>query len=241
MLVLAYLATFSHLYRGKPFVIDWAQVALHLGYLNMFFADKPWLNTVYSTLAIEFEYYLLMGILYPLLAHKSAGVRRSTLILFALSCYALPFPKHLPHYAPLFALGIIAYQLRSGLVTRLEGTVSTVMVSLVALGGSSPLYVPVGLASLAVILFVKKTSPVITFFGRISYSVYLLHVPLGTRVIDLSLHWPQTMVMKVGIIAAALGVTIVGACLFYRFIERPSQRLSAHIKYLDPPLPKEDL
>lgn len=231
VLALGYLSTLSHLYRGKPFLIDWAQVALHLGYLNVFFPDKPWLNTVYPTLAVEFEYYLLMGLLYPLLAHKSASVRRSTLALFVLSCLALPYQKHLPHYAPLFALGIIAYLLMSGLMGRREGAVTILLVSLVALVGSDPLYVPVGLASLAVIMFVRKTNPVIAFFGSISYSVYLLHVPLGSRVISLGSHWAHTFLAKLAVIALAFAVTIVAAYLFYRFVEKPSQGLSRRIRY----------
>lgn len=237
VLVLAYLSTFSHLYRGKPFLIDWAQVALHLGYLNVFFPDKPWLNTVYPTLAVEFEYYLLMGLLYPLLAHRFAWVRRSTLAFFVLSCLVLPYHKHLPHYAPLFALGIIAYQLKCGTMGTREGTVTVLLVSLVALVGSDPLHVPVGLASLAVILWVSKCSPVIAFFGTISYSVYLLHVPLGSRVISLGSHWAHTFWAKVGVIAAAFAVTIVGAYLFYRLLERPSQLLSRRIKYHRPSEP----
>lgn len=235
VLALGYLSTLSHLYRGKPFLIDWAQVALHLGYLNVFFPDKPWLNTVYPTLAVEFEYYLLMGLLYPWLAHKSAPMRRSTLALFVLSCFVLASDKHLPHYAPLFALGIIAYQMKAGLMGRREGAVSTVLVSLVALAGSNPLYVPVGLASLAIILLVSKTNPVTAFFGSISYSVYLLHVPLGARVINLGSHWAHAFWAKVGVILAAFAVTIAAAWLFYRLIEKPSQNLSRRIKYRRPP------
>lgn len=231
VLVLAYLSTFSQLYRGKPFGIDWAQVVLHFGYLNVFFPDKPWLNPVFSTLAIEFEYYLLMGLLFPLLAHQSASVRRATLLVFVLSCLALPTDKHLPHYAPLFALGIIAFQLKSGVVGQREGAVAILLVSLVALAGSNPLFVPVGLASLAVIMFVRNTNPCIAFFGSISYSVYLLHLPLGSRVLSLGSNWAHTFWAKLGVIVVAFAVTIAAAYLLYRFIERPSQNLSRRIKY----------
>lgn len=231
VLVLAYLSTLSHLYRGKPFSIDWAQVALHLGYLNVFFPEKPWLNTVYPTLAVEFEYYLLIGLLHPLLVHPSPLVRRTTLGLFLLACFALPFPKHLPHYAPLFALGIVAYQMKTGLVGRQEGTVAAALAALVALIGSDPLHVPVGLASFVVILCVGRTNAIIAFFGSISYSVYLLHVPLGSRVINLGSYWAHSLWAKAGLILAAFAVTIAGAWLFHRFIEKPSQGLSRRIKY----------
>jgi peptidoglycan/LPS O-acetylase OafA/YrhL len=199
--------------------------------LNVFFPEKPWLNTVYPTLAVEFEYYLLIGLLHPLLVHASPLVRRTTLGLFLLACFALPFPKHLPHYAPLFALGIIAYQMKTGLVGRQEGMVAAGLAALVALVGSDPLHVPVGLASFAVILCVGRTNAIIAFFGSVSYSVYLLHVPLGSRVINLGSHWAHTSWAKAGVLLAAFAVTIAGAWLLHRLIEKPSQSLSRRIKY----------
>lgn len=234
VLTLGFLSTMSPLYRGEPFLIDWTQVMLHLGYLNVFSTHHPWLNTVYSTLAIEFEYYLLIGLLYPVLTHRSVWVRRISLALFVLSCVPIVSEKHLPHYAPLFALGIVAFQLRTGMIGRQEATITTVLISLVGLTASEPLFVPVGLTSLAVILFVRQTNPVITFFGKISYSVYLLHIPLGSRIINLSLHWPQTFWTKTGAVVAAFGVTIAAACLFYRLVEKPSAAWSKRIKYQRP-------
>jgi peptidoglycan/LPS O-acetylase OafA/YrhL len=231
VLTLGFLSTLSPLYRGEPFLIDWTQVGLHLGYLNVFFADKPWLNSVYSTLAIEFEYYLLIGLLFPLLSHHSAGIRRAVLTLFVLSCVPLVSEKHLPHYAPLFALGIIAFQLRTGLIGRSEATITTVLVALVGLGASEPLFVAVGLPSLAVVLFVRKCPRGVEFFGRISYSMYLLHIPLGSRVINLGLNWSQTYWAKLALIAAAYAVTIGAAYLFYRVIEKPSAAWSKRIRY----------
>src|SRR5947209_3544881 len=43
--------------HGPPFTLTAAGLLLHLGYLNAFF-HQGWLNPVYWTLAIEFQYYL---------------------------------------------------------------------------------------------------------------------------------------------------------------------------------------
>lgn len=231
VLALAFAATLSPLYGGKPFLIDWTQLALHLGYLNVFFPDKPWLNSVYSTLAIEFEYYLLVGLLYPLLVHSSTKVRRTTLALFVLSCIPITSDKHLPHYAPLFALGIVAFQLRTNLIGQREASISTVTIALVGVTASNPLFMTVGLGSLAVILWVRTCPRIVEFFGRISYSVYLLHIPIGSRVINLSMKWSQTFATKLLVIFAAYAATIVAAYIFYQLIEKPSTRWSKRFRY----------
>ena len=231
VLVLAFAATLSPLYRGKPFLIDWTQLTLHLGYLNVFFPDKPWLNSVYSTLAIEFEYYLLVGLLYPLLVHRSAAVRRVTLLLFVLTCIPITSDKHLPHYAPLFALGIIAFQLRTNLIGRNEATISTVLIAFLGVTASNPLFMTVGLTSMAVILWVRKCPRIVEFFGRISYSMYLLHIPIGSRVINLSMKWSQTFATKLLVIFAAFAATTIAAYVFYRLIELPSTRWSKRFRY----------
>jgi len=59
------------------------------------------------------------------------------------------------------------------------------------------------------------------FFGDISYSLYLLHLPVGITVLNLLFlaHVPNDLNVVV-----AIAVAIAVAYLSYRFVERPSQR-----------------
>ncbi|MGB0582086.1 MAG: acyltransferase family protein, partial [Limisphaerales bacterium] len=177
------------------------------------------------------EYYLVVGLLFPLLVHKSAAVRRSTLALFVLTCIPITSDKHLPHYAPLFALGIIAFQFRSNLIGSREATISTVAIAFLGVTASNPLFMTVGLFSFAVILWVRTCPRIVEFFGRISYSMYLLHIPIGSRVINLSMNWSQTFATKLLVIFAAFAATTIGAYVFYRLIELPSTRWSKRFRY----------
>lgn len=235
VLLLGYLSTLSPLYRGNPFVLDWGQIALHLGYLNVFFQDKPWLNNVFWTLAIEFEFYLLIGLIYPLLASRSAAVRRVCLAAFTLTCLLVADINHLLHHAPIFALGIVAFQRKANLIGPRECVVATVLIALATGSLTRPIYLAASLPAMAVILYGTQTPPLFRFFGLISYSLYLLHVPLGMRVINLSLNWQRSIWESLGLIGLAFAVSTVGAYLFYRFVERASQALSSRIKYPQPP------
>lgn len=62
ILLVGILPTFVPGFAGQRPSFPTAQVLAHLGYLNTFLGYQ-WLNPVYWSLAIEFQYYLLIGFL----------------------------------------------------------------------------------------------------------------------------------------------------------------------------------
>ena len=54
------------------------QLLLHLGYLNAFF-NYAWIVALYWTLAIEFQFYLSIGLLFPWISHPSMLIRFMTM------------------------------------------------------------------------------------------------------------------------------------------------------------------
>src|ERR1017187_46026 len=66
VIALNYASAASPGFNGPHFNFSLVQVTLHLGYLNVFFG-YPWLNPVFWTLAIELQYYLAVGLLFPLI------------------------------------------------------------------------------------------------------------------------------------------------------------------------------
>ena len=80
ILLLNYSSSLSPLYKGEPFTINLTQLMYHLGYLIPF-SEYHWINDVFWTLAIEFQYYLLLGLLFPLLMKN-----RLTGVLISLGC-----------------------------------------------------------------------------------------------------------------------------------------------------------
>lgn len=108
VIVLGYASSATPGFRGAQFEPSFAQVALHLGYINAFFG-YPWLNPVFWTLAIELQYYLLAGLLFPVVAHRSMIVRASTFGFLAMLAFSIPAEQFLFHYLFLFMLGMAAF------------------------------------------------------------------------------------------------------------------------------------
>jgi len=69
------------------------------------------------------------------------------------------------------------------------------------------------------------SSPVPMWLGRVSYSLYLLHVPI----LDFVLHNFYGTVPLIGLIALAVGLSLVAAELAYRFVERPAIALGRRL------------
>lgn len=229
ILVLNFASTLSPLYRGLPFTIDSTQLAWHLGYLIPFTSYK-WINDVYWTLAIEFQYYLLLGLLFPLLL-KRKSVDMAVALSLAGAAFVIGTDKVVLHWFFLFALGFVAFKYYAGL----SGKFTTAILSVAAFAGcwytlgSYAAYA--GLFASVFILFCKHHNPVLEFLGNISYSLYLIHVPTGGRVINLGSRFASSEIAQVGVVVAALAVSIVAAWLLYRFVEKPAQEWAARVRY----------
>lgn len=232
-LALSYVVTLAPGFRGAWPQYTWGQLAAHVAYVNSF-AHLRWVNVVFWSLGIEFQYYLLIGLVFPLLVARGSGTRFGFLgLLLALSALvrdeALVF-----HYLPLFVAGILAFQSKAGLIST-----RALLAGLAATGVAGPIAC-VGIATALIVRFVELRPSRLTNFGLISYSLYLLHVPIGGKIMNFGGRFAHGTPAVAVLLAAAMGASIAAAAVFYRLVELPSQRLSSSIDYgrkKDQPLP----
>jgi peptidoglycan/LPS O-acetylase OafA/YrhL len=85
----------------------WNEILLHVGYLIPFFEDARWINAGYWTLAIEFQYYISLAIIFPLALSTQTWKR----IVFYCILLALPFVYNSGHcftgWGSYFLLGLV--------------------------------------------------------------------------------------------------------------------------------------
>src|SRR5882724_7218383 len=104
-------------FKGEPFSVSPVMVLLHLGYLNVFFGYE-WLNPVFWTLAIELQYYLLIGSIYPLISSDKAYKRFIVFAVLGAAAMVFKSEAFLPHWLFLFLMGIVTFNFQSGLISR---------------------------------------------------------------------------------------------------------------------------
>ena len=215
---------------GRPFDVTLTQVLLHVGYLNQV-VFIPAVNPVFWSLAIEMQWYLVLGVLVPLLVSPRRATRLALLLGASALAYVIPTHVLLFHYAPLFLIGIVAFQRRARITGPAEYAVG---LAIVALGGwvtVGPLAILVGLLSAATIANVEFRHPAVLWLGTVSYSLYLVHWPIGGHVVNgavkAGVPWPGL----IAVLVLAIGLSLLGAQVMYRYVEKPSRTFAARVSY----------
>ncbi|MHB2169152.1 acyltransferase family protein [Alsobacter sp. R-9] len=215
-------------FAGTPVSIQPGQILSHLLYLAPVF-DQPWLQPVYWTLAYEFCFYLFVAIAFPVI-----GRRNQTLAFCAVAItLAAATSAGLSTYVLYFLLGGLVFRLsidegRENVLLWLSLVGVTVVLSV----NASLIQASVGAAAALMIHFLRGCrlpSPAREMglkAGLISYSLYLTHVPVGGRVVNLGRRFGDGPLFHLLLSAVAIAVCLIFAALFWRLVERPAIRWS---------------
>ena len=228
-------------FRGPPFVLDWKCFLLHFGYLNLFFG-YDWYNPVFWTLAIEFQFYLLIALVFPLVVHRQLWVRVALLLGLGLLQFVQVPERFVLPYLGLFALGIVTAQRQIGLISGAAYLALVTILGAATAASLGPAQASVGLATAAIIAatrHVKLESLLVRLFnwrplvwlGLVSYSLYLIHVPIGGRIVNFGSRYVTVFPGHLLVLGIAFCVTFLTAGLMYALVEKPSRRWSSSVTY----------
>ncbi len=225
------ISFFSPNLQSEAVIIDFKNVFLHLGFLNGIF-HEPWLENVFWTLGIEFQYYLLIIFIYPLLI--SSDLRIKLLILLILCELPIAFRDDslIFSWLLLFVFGILAFQLIIKKITLIQYGIMIFLVAILTYFNKELLVAFIGLATSILIAFVRSPKIMIFgFLGEISYALYLLHSTIGGKITYLVLLLGEGFMMKFLSLILALTISIYTSYLMYKYIEKPAQKFFGTIKY----------
>ena len=229
MVVLDYLGALMPGYRGKPPAHDAIELAANLTYLADIFSI-PWVGVVLWSLAIEVQFYLLMGFLF--VALKQSRLSTLTLLVMIGCGLMLPSTKYVFHFLPLFAAGSTVFLASTGQMSRVACALVLSLATLAVVHGFGlSAAIATLLSSLAILLIHRQPLAPLAVLGAISYSVYLIHVPIGGRIVNLGNRLAHNEGTQLVFALVGLAVSLVAGWVFYRLFERNSQRLSSRIKY----------
>jgi peptidoglycan/LPS O-acetylase OafA/YrhL len=239
-LAIAYMATLVPVYRGVPFAVSGSQLLLHIGYLIPFF-KAPWIIPVYWTLAIEFQYYVILGLVFPWILSGNRLLFTAFVAVCVVSQCVSFNSVFLPMHWPLFLMGIVVFRYKAHIISPSEALAWTAafacwMVVASVIGAPDDLVTiapqaVVGAISALSIMYLAWGNSLTVFFADISYSLYLVHLPVGGRIVNLGARYATNPFSSVLVALAAVGGSIACAYPLYRWVEKPSQRLAGRIKY----------
>jgi peptidoglycan/LPS O-acetylase OafA/YrhL len=241
------LVIFIEVLRSKigadvyAYSMDFYRLVVHVAYLNVI-VGVPWYTPVFWTLAIEFQYYVAVALAFPLLSARDWRIRNATML--GLLCAYLPFRGDvsvwegmtigslpwLPAYLPLFMTGVLLFQRSAGIIGGREFW----LWSLAMIGASaaySALMPLLSLVAVWVLLENRRHAGITDFLGRISYSLYLVHWPIGKPLQEILLPHVTNDAQRVALAVGVTAVCVLAAWVFYWLIEMPSLKLSKRIYY----------
>jgi peptidoglycan/LPS O-acetylase OafA/YrhL len=228
------------------------QIIAHLFYLQDFL-HIPNINWVYWTLCFEVQFYLLfcalLGIAYALQQH--AGDQRPKQLVFLVAAVvSIAWPLipalHLPGLALTrfygFLLGTFACWTLRGTLTAQWFALYALLVGAVGIRTRDS-FAAACLVAVAAILLAGRRGALeswlrfrwLQFLGRISYSLYLLHIPVsGAVYFVLGRFMASSSSGSLVAMLLAIAANCLAAQLFWWCVERPSTALSRRVRKIVP-------
>ena len=218
--------TYQNVWGGEKPIFDYTQFFLNITYLAPFF-HVEWINIIFWTLAIEFQFYILTGLLFDLMM-KNRWYKFSVFAVILAIGFIVP-----DRYLTLFdnyAYFIIGFQAFLYFIKKIK--LSELLLSILFCLGfiymyKEPAAVCYAAFTVAGIFLLNYNWKYGTFLGDISYSLYLSHGLVGGSIIMFANQGvPRSLVF-----AFAVFNCIGAAWLYYYFVEKRFLELSKKIKY----------
>ena len=219
----------AKIFWGYEMQLDYSNILANLTFTVDLWEDATWINPIFSTLGVEFQFYLLIGLLLPLMQLKlwSMYVVLSLLILFGL--ITMEHQTVLVNM-PYFALGIVMYDIYAKKVLN-SSYLYIGLLFIVLLRFYMWEDVIVSLITLILFLFIKPSFRLSNEVGKVSYSLYLTHGLFGGWLLFFLSRDEYINLSPYLIIPMAFLFSLFGAKAFYILFEKPSINLGKKIKY----------
>lgn len=194
------------------------------------FTEHEWYNVIYWTLAIEFQFYIFIGLIFYFVNHKKHWVVLLFIILFGASNFLVSDNRVIFNYSILFIQGIIIVLLQRNEINK-QILYLLLGLAIISTGFLFSISIAIISGATAILIqFLNTNSRHLNQLGDISYSLYLTHGAIGLNILYLFSRYFDSYIAQFILIIIALVSSLLFARLFWRLFEKPSIKLSKKIK-----------
>lgn len=209
-------------------LLKFSTLLCHITYTIPLFKGQHWFSDVYWTLSIEFQFYLILGLLFSVLIKVPRFIALSILILASYYCLQFTVRWFIISYVYQFVFGFIAFLGYTHLIRAKEFWLTFVLFTLLICLTKSIMSGLIPCFTVLAIMLIRpgKVEPVGNFLGTISYSIYLVHMPVIAFVRHIFSGYNLTPVTLCSLYIIAI---VPSAYLMYLLVEQPALKLSKKV------------
>ncbi|MBI1266699.1 MAG: acyltransferase family protein [Cryomorphaceae bacterium] len=210
------------------FGIDW-QIIVHHIFYTIPFSNYPWINVIFWTLAIELQFYVVVGVLFSLLNSPKKWVPYVAIAIFTLSPLVIEDARFVFHYAPLFAMGMYVLHAKKIDQNKLVSAAVISAIAVFSLWLHGPKMAGIAYLSALFILLVDMKKNTGKWLGERSYSLYLIHGAVGLHVIHFLYEYAEVYILRVVLALLGIAASVAVAHYFWYFVEDKARKFSKRI------------
>lgn len=231
ILIILFVGFLFAIKNNLEYSVNAEQFFYHIIYFIPF-SNFEWYNIIYWTLAIEFQFYIFIGLFYFFLCSEKKYIVILSLLLFASSSFISKDDRFIFFYSPIFLQGIILFLFKTKKI-KTSTTVSLIGLFVLATAYVHSIEIAVfSVIAVLIIQFFEINTKITNRLGDVSYSLYLTHGLIGGNLLYLCARYTTSCLEKTGLLLVAVIFSLLFSYLFWVLIEKPSQKLARKIDNL---------
>lgn len=205
------------------------QTLVNIFFLGDVFPDFGWINPIFKTLKVELQFYILMGLIFPLVIRNNWWFAGISVVLMVAGILTKDHYTVLLN-APFFLVGLITWMIQKN-GNNFIYFIMLILTQLMLLQYFQWEDLIVTWLGIAMLIYLPKSSRLLSLTGKISYSFYLIHGLTGGWFLYFATRNTGWLKYNWLLFFLAIIISWVGAYILYRLIEKPCLKLSAKISY----------
>ncbi len=205
---------------------------MNVFFLGDVFPECGWINPIFKTLKVELQFYILMGLIFPLIVRNKWWLMSISVALLLAGIMTKDSYTVFIN-APFFLVGMMTWLIQKN-GNSIICFVVLILTQLMLLQYFQWEDMIVTWLGIAMLMYLPKSTRLLSLTGKISYSFYLIHGLTGGWFLYFATRGSGWEKYNWLLFVCAILISWMGAYIMYRLIERPCLKLSAKIKYVNP-------